>query len=182
MKNVKRILSLVVVLIMVFSLVACSSYKSPLKTMEKIMEGKAKKADVKSLLPKEIWEELADSADMDVDEILEEVLETFEDQGDEDVKATIKVKDNDKLDKDDLKDINEELEDFDLKATAGQTVEVEEIVEVDGDEEENEAEYTMLKIGGKWYCYEMLVGISMMAALLARVRKGISMFAAISFL
>lgn len=156
MKKVIRILSLAVLLVLAFSLVACSSYKSPLKVMEKIAEGKASKSDVKSMMPEKMWEKIADLTDVGVDDLIEEVAASMEEGAAEDVKVTIKVKDSGKIDGDELDEFNESLKAYGLEATAGKTVEVEAVSEVDGEKEEEEVEYHMVKIDGEWYCAELL--------------------------
>ena len=90
---------------------------------------------------------------------LKKLTHTYEDEDeeyeDEDLEFKYKIEDNEKLDKDDIKDIKDELKDYynireDIKAA--RELDVTLTVYVDGEEEEDSEEtLTVIKVDGKWY-------------------------------
>ena len=74
---------------------------------------------------------------------------------DEDVEFKYEVEDSKKLDKDDIKDIEDELKDYwDVREdiSAARELDVTMTIYVDGDEEDdNDATIEVIKVDGKWY-------------------------------
>lgn len=136
------------------------------KAMQK-MDGKAL---VNATMSNSMLKAMKESEDMTKREIIEELDENFEDMQDlyedwydEDYKVkykNIKIKDKDKYDRDDIKDIVEEIEDeTDVKVSIQQIYEVEvSYREWDCIEEEwNKEEATLIlyKSAGNWYVMDM---------------------------
>lgn len=132
-KNIIKIAGVVVALLLVVILVkACvggGSYDKPFKSMQKLMNKQSKDVDkyVDALTPKFVSKAYKDALkvlkksdykddieDMydDVEDKLKDTFDNLEDEFGKNVKFTYKITDKDKLDKDDLKDIQEAYQDL----------------------------------------------------------------------
>lgn len=120
--------------------------------------------NIESLLPDVIWEEYADEADMEVDELIEEIKEqgaeakeAAEENG---ISRSYEIGEYEKLDKDDVEDLKEDIADNydsinedDIGNTA-YSVEVSyEFTYEDYPEEnyEDDGELYVIKVNGDWY-------------------------------
>lgn len=163
---VAAVAALIAVIVLI-SLLAGGGYKAPINDYIDMMSGKASKAQIKRMAPKEVWEKMEDETDMDFDDVyddykdgVDDLRDNLEDEYGKNVKITYKITDKDKLDKDDLKDIKDELKDrFDIskkKVTAGYELDVDIKIKGREDEDEDEMTFTVVKIGGKWYTMQGL--------------------------
>jgi len=101
---------------------------------------------------------LADQMDSYIDDdAMEEMYDMLEDECGKNIKISYKVTDKDKLDKGDLEDYEDEIDDnYDekVKVTAGYELEVEMKIKGKDDEDEDENDFVILKIDGDWCVYE----------------------------
>jgi hypothetical protein len=161
----KKIISLLLVLTMcVLSLASCgggnSSPEGVVELAMELYENPSAKT-LKKLLPDEVWEVIIDDEDMDEDEFWDEMDENMEDAMDEmedmdGFKFSFEITDVDDMKKSEVKDLNEELEDYlddDIDGAAVVTVELTYSFEYDGEEfeEDTEIEFTVFEYDGSWY-------------------------------
>lgn len=161
----KKLISMLLVLVMcTLALTSCGGANSSPEAVVEAAMGLMEDPDVKTLknlLPEVAWETLYDEADMDEDEFWEEVEDSFEEAKEmmedyEGYKFSFEIDEVDKMKRSEVKDLNEELEDFlddDIEEAAVVTVEVAFSFEFDGEEidEESEREFTVFKYDGDWY-------------------------------
>lgn len=149
-----------IILIVVIVLIA-NAYKTPLNNYIDIVY-KAKFNKLEKMAPKEYWDWYEEEYDKSVDDLIEEAndhkddyMEILEARYGEKIKVKSKITDKEKLDKDDLADIAEALEEkYDIKAKsvkAGYELEYEITVEGSDDKDETEGEITVIQIGMSWY-------------------------------
>lgn len=143
----------VVLLIIILAIVFGSSYKKPIDYMFKGLEKANSKTFIKAF-PKVMKDNIEDKYD---DDELNDLMETFEKEVGEKVKITYKILDKEKIDKDDLEDVQDSLEDTyddakksEIKVTAGYKVTVKITVKGKDDKESNSTTIYVYKIGGKW--------------------------------
>lgn len=157
------VLAVVIILSCIIFPMLLPSPESAIDNMIAAMEGKESK--VESLLPDSIWEYLEDEIDdFDMDDLAEEfaeyTLESLERQYGEDIRISYDVEKKTALKEKKLEDIAEELADaFDIDeddVKEGYKMKVSMSIEGDEDEDEDEEEMTVIKIGNKWYIYEMI--------------------------
>ncbi len=104
------------------------------------------------------WGEEYD-AEKEIEKEIESFYEMMEEEDLEgNLKFSYKIKDEDKLDKDDLEDVAEEMEamfdDFDeKKLKAAVEYEVDVTVKAGGEKENLDLEVYVIKYGGKWYVF-----------------------------
>ena len=166
----KKIICLILSLVLLLSLTACGSglltYKSALDGFFDVISGEANKSKLKNMLPSEVWEHMEDEYDMDFDDFADEYEDNKEDLVDElesmygdNVKISYTVEDEDELDEDELDELREELDYYGIdEDDVKQAYELELTVTAEGedDSEEEEMTVTAIKIGNKWYIYELL--------------------------
>ncbi|MFA5658303.1 MAG: zinc ribbon domain-containing protein [Oscillospiraceae bacterium] len=145
-----------VIAIIVIALIASlfgGGYKKPIDNMIKGIE----KQDADKFLSA-YPEFLADQMDSYIDDdAMEEMYDMLEDEYGKNIKISYKVTDKDKLDKGDLEDYEDEIDDnYDekVKVTAGYELEVEMKIKGKDDEDEDENDFVILKIDGDWCVYE----------------------------
>lgn len=150
---------LVLLLCLVFG--AGGSYTAPIDTLIDVsFEGKFKK--LKDLAPEEYWDWYEDKYDADIDDMIEEAEDNFDDMMDYyeeqfggNIKVSYKIEDKKELSDRKLEGIAEALADkYDInedKVTAGYELDVEMTIEGSDDEDEDDSEITVIKYNGKWY-------------------------------
>jgi len=123
-------------------------------------------------VPEEFVDYLKEEADMDDDdwdEMLEELQEEAEEEAEDykDYDISWEIKDTDECDEDDIEDMVDTIKDYyDIKLDIDEMVKIEvEIVmeNEDGEEEEMDEEYTMIKVDGDWYSYELFSMLSFLS-------------------
>lgn len=156
-KYIKPALAVVAVIIVLFMFKGClfGGAEKPIKNMIKYTEtGKFK--HLKKTMPKALVKAYDDKLD-DVEEMLEKAWESEFEEGKP--RVSYKVEDKDKLDKDELEDIEESIEaqlkaldadDDDVKVTKGYEYELEITTKYDGDKETEDETITVVKVDGKW--------------------------------
>ncbi|MFA5658886.1 MAG: hypothetical protein WC900_06340, partial [Oscillospiraceae bacterium] len=101
---------------------------------------------------------LADQMDSYIDDdTMEDMYDSFEDEYGKNIKISYKVTDKDKLDKDDLTDYEEEIDDYydeKVDIAEGYEVEVELTIEGDDDNDNDDTDFVVLKIDGDWCVYD----------------------------
>lgn len=161
----KKLISMLLVLVMcTLALTSCGGVNGSPEAVVEAAMGLMEDPDVKTLknlLPEVAWETLYDEADMDEDEFWEDVEDSFEEAKEmmedyEGYKFSFEIDEVDDMKRSEVKDLNEELEDFlddDIEEAAVVTVEVAFSFEFDGEEidEESEMEFTVFKYDGDWY-------------------------------
>ena len=161
----KKLISMLLVLVMcTLALTSCGGVNGSPEAVVEAAMGLMEDPDVKTLknlLPEVAWETLYDEADKDEDEFWEDVEDSFEEAKEmmedyEGYKFSFEIDEVDDMKRSEVKDLNEELEDFlddDIEEAAVVTVEVAFSFEFDGEEidEESEREFTVFKYDGDWY-------------------------------
>lgn len=150
---------LVLLLCLVFG--AGGGYTAPIDTLIDIsFEGKVKK--LKDLAPQEYWDWHEDTYNADIDDLIEEaednfddMMEYYEEQYGDNIKVSYKVEEKKALSSRKLKGIAEALADkYDIdedKVTAGYELEVEMTIKGSEDDDDDDSEMTVIKYKGKWY-------------------------------
>ncbi len=153
--------AVLLVLIIIIASVAGGGYKKALKkNMAMSFKGQVK--HMEKLAPKEVWEYIEDEADMDIKDLQEEyedswddIEDSLEDEYGKNIRASFKITDKDKVDKDDLKEIKDSLKDnYDIaKKDVKKAYELEVDITVKGkdDEDTEDVDLYAVKIGSKWY-------------------------------
>ena len=110
------IVAIVALIAIIIGLCAIPTVKTPIDNMYKISYGKASKAVVKSMYPKEVWAYLKDTQDKDADDYWDEykdskddILDRVEDEYGKNFKVSFKVKDKDAIKGDKLSAIKDVL-------------------------------------------------------------------------
>ncbi len=147
----------VVILLLILKALFGGSYKEPIDNMCKAMEtgkGKYLYKCMPEFLFEEQFEDMKKSEIIDeLDEEAEDALDSMEDKYGDDVKVSYKIKDKEKIDKDDLEDLEETLEDvYDskIKIRKGYEVEVKLKIKGDDDSDSETATVKVYKINGDW--------------------------------
>lgn len=139
----------VLVIILLIALLG-GGYKKPLNNYFKGIE-KANSDTYLKAYPEFTREDMEDTYDNDY---LDKRLENFEEEYGSKIKISYKVLDKEKLDKDDLEDIQDELEDEydedDVKVSTGYEVAVKITVKGSDDKESYYTSFYICKVNGKW--------------------------------
>lgn len=156
----------VILVIVIISSLFGSSYKDPIKSYEKIMNGKISKSSVEKLAPDEYWEYCADEADEKVKDYIkdyvddlkdsyEDSIEEMEDEYGKNVKYSFKIEDKKELSDKKVEKIAEALNDrYDIKEKSvkkAYKLDVEVTVKGKEDDDDYDTEMVSVKIGGNWY-------------------------------
>ncbi|MBE6718907.1 MAG: zinc ribbon domain-containing protein [Ruminococcaceae bacterium] len=153
----------IVALIIIISAFSGGGYNKAIDNLIDVsMYGKIDK--IEKLAPKEFWDMVKDEEDLSVKkfidaiedaEIVEEMIESMEDEFGKNVKVTYKVTEEEELDKDDLKELKEHLkETYDVsKKDVKKAYELELEMKIKGseDKDEDETDLVVVKIGNNWY-------------------------------
>ena len=174
MKNKHRKFALITALVMSVSMAmtACGDddskddddedetpkYEQPVESYLKAIQN-GSGSDFKKSIGKEqaayIEENLSDDY---FDTYAKELREDAEDQYGENLKITYKVKDKEKIDKEDLEDYESEYESkYDADVTISEGYELETTVKLKGkdDSDEDDMTFTVVKIDSKWVIYDI---------------------------
>ena len=153
--------AVVLVIILAIVLLGKPAYQKPIDTYISVMfKGKASK--IKDLAPKEYWDYMEEEQDMDVDEFIEEFEEEYddmqemlEDEYGKNIRVTYKVEKTKDLSDKKVEKIAEALEEqYDIdenSVKAAKELDVEMTIKGSEDDDEDDAEFTVVKIGSKWY-------------------------------
>ena len=157
---VAGVVAVIVALILVFG---GGSYKTPINNyfdaIEKADGAKLQKCSPFAVKFEKAAGESADDIKDDYQESAEFLHEMYAAQYGDDFKITYKIKDKEALDKDELKElqdeINDEIEEEDIdmgkvKITKGYEIEVEVTIKGSDGEDTDDEEFTVVKIDGKW--------------------------------
>ncbi len=155
------VVAVIVVISLLVTLIGSSGYK---KAIDNFFDFTIKgDVDVlEDLAPEDFWEELEDEYDVKLKDIkkeledsFEEQLEDLEDEYGKNLKVKWKVIDKEELDEDDLDDLKDTLKDTygTAKKSVKKALEVEIEATLKGrdDEDTDEQEMILVKIGNKWY-------------------------------
>jgi hypothetical protein len=158
------VVAVVAIVAIVISLIGGGGYKKAVETVVGCWL-EYETDNIEDILPAVVWEELADEADMDVDEIVEKYKENIEenkewaDECSEEI--TYEIGKYEKMDKDDVEDLKEDIADNydcideDDIGNKAYTVEIEyeRSVSFEGEEEtyDDDIELCVIKIDGDWY-------------------------------
>ncbi len=171
--NILKIAAAVVALILIILVLRAVTAKPYKKVVNKFISAMQHEDGEKmlKLFPKEFVdkaiENLDDDSDKDdlVDE-MEDALETVNDSAEEKYGDKIKYKvekykDVEKLDKDELEELNDDLEDIGMERKVKKAYKVEVKVQVKGkdDKDSDSITFTIGKVGGKWYMLDSMNSI-----------------------
>lgn len=149
-----------IIIIAILSSILGSGYKKPVKNLFKGLEDGDAKSLMKAMHEIQI-DNMKDASDMtkkeledELDDMLEEIHDLMEDEYGKKFKISYKIVDEDKLDKDDLKDLEDELEDdWDekkLKVTKAYELDIEYEIKGKDDDDAKEMSLTVAKVNGDW--------------------------------
>lgn len=144
---------LVIVLICnIFSAIFAGTYKTPLKNLFNGIEKENEKKFTNAFSERMLDE--SKIKDDDMEEYLESIYKTLEEIYGEDIKIDFKVVEKEKVDKDDIDDLNDLLEEVDkkLKVKKAYTLEIEIEIEGDDDDATLEWEVGVAKFKGDGWC------------------------------
>lgn len=147
--------ALVIALILIISIIssiAGGGYKKPINEFEKALNKCDGERLAECMMTKDMLKEAEDEDFDELDEMLEMLVEFAEEEYGDDVKFTIKVDDKEKLDKDDLEDIEESYEDMydeKIKVKKGYEVTAEMTVKGDDGKDSEDIELTVIKVKGE---------------------------------
>ena len=132
-------------------------YKKPVDNMVKAMEtGKGKylyKAMPEFLIEYQYEDEKKSDIYDDLDESMELITGMLEEEYGDDIKISYKIKDKDKIDKDDLEDLEDSIKDkYDekVRVSKGYELKVKMKIKGDDDKEEDTTTIKVYKIDGDW--------------------------------
>ncbi len=163
-RTIKTLIAAMLVVAMCFAMTACSgAHGSPEDVAEALVEAVFDDFDAKAamdLIHEDIKEKSFEEADMDEDEIIEEMQEGLdeakEDMEESDGSVEWEVDEAKDMDKDKLDTIKESCEEIDLEVTDGKTVEITITAFEDGEEVgELPMSIDVVEIDGDWYLASM---------------------------
>lgn len=143
----------IIIIALFASLFGGGAYTKPI---DRMVKGMMKEDSDKylSAFPEFVADRMEDSSYQDIDDMLEDLMDDMKDEYGKNVKITYKVTDKEKLDKDDLKDWKKTIKsryNEKVDVTKGYELEVEMKIKGKEDSDEEETDFTVLKIDGKWY-------------------------------
>lgn len=144
---------LVIVLICnIFSAIFAGNYKTPIKNLLNGVEKENEKKFTNAFSEKMLDE--MKIKDDDIEEYLESITDMLEEQYGDDIKIDFKITDKEKIDKDDIEDLNKILKKIDkkLKIKKAYTLEIEVEIEGDDDDATLEWELGVAKFKGDGWC------------------------------
>lgn len=148
---------IIVIVLLILKLIFGGSYKDPIDNMFKGMETGKGKYIYKALpafLLEEQYDDMKKSEIIDnLDDLAESYLDHLEDEYGDDIKISVKYKDKEKIDKDDLEELEEMYEDsYDskIKISKGYEVKIKATVKGDDDKETDTTSINVYKINGDW--------------------------------
>ena len=163
----KKLLALLLAVVMLLSFAACggndddeeeaSTYKTAVEIYEKLLNGKS--SELKKSLPKAYWDDLEENADMSYDDAKEQFEDMMDDMLDyygDSYKAKIKILEKEKLDKDDLAELAEQICDqYDYidedDISEAYVLDLELSMTSDVENDTDEETYMAIKLGDDWY-------------------------------
>lgn len=156
---------IVVVALLLLKMLFGGSYKQPIDNMCKALEtgkGKYLLKCVPEFMIEDEFEDMKKSEIIDeLDEEAEDSLKLLEKSMGDDVKVSYKIKDKDKIDKDDLKDKKKYLEKkYDAKIKVQKGYEIEAKLSIEGDDKSisDTVDIEVYKINGKWCILDGNIG------------------------
>lgn len=163
----KKLLALLLAVVMLLSFAACggndddeeeaSTYKTAVEIYEKLLNGKS--SELKKSLPNAYWDDLEENADMSYDDAKEQFEDMMDDMLDyygDSYKAKIKILEKEKLDKDDLAELAEQIcSQYDYidedDISEAYVLELELSMTSDVENNTDEETYMAIKLGDDWY-------------------------------
>lgn len=146
-----------VILIVLFNLLFGGGYKQPVDNMMKAIEtGKGKylyKTMPEFLIEYRYEDEKKSEIYDDLDDSLEFIIDMLESEYGDDIKISYKIKDKEKIDKDDLEDLEDSIKDrYDEKVRVSKGYELKIKMKIKGDDDKDEDTTTIkvYKIDGDW--------------------------------
>ncbi len=150
------IVAAVVIAVIAFFMIGGGSPEEPVKALfDGVIDGNTDK--VMSAFPKEMVDAIEDEGyDDELKEELKSSKQILKESG---IKVSYEIKDKDKIDKNDVKDMEEEYRDMmdselgiesDAEFTEGYTIDVELTAKMAGEEETEDISIDVYKVDGKW--------------------------------
>ena len=138
-----------------------TGYKTALDNYVAVMNGNAKK--VEKLMPKEYWEYLEEEDGQELDDIIDDfeddykdLVDEWEDEYGKNPKVSYEIEEAEKMDKDDVEDMAEALEEKysfidDKDVKQAYEVEIELTIKGRKDDDSDDMDVLCVKIGSGWY-------------------------------
>ena len=160
---IAAVVVVLLVVIVIFNLLVSGGYKQPVDNMIKAIEtGKGQylyKTMPDFLIEYRYDDEKKSEIIDDLDDSLEYVVEMLEDEYGDDIKVSYKIKDKEKIDKDDLEDLEDDIKDtYDekVKVSKGYELKIEMKIKGDDDKEKDTTKIKVYKIDGNWCLMDSL--------------------------
>lgn len=151
-KFIAVIVAIVVIILIALKLIfGTAAYEKPLKNFFEGIEDKDGDK-IEEAFPEFYGDKMTKLYDFD--DVADELYDRLEDEFGKNIKISYKIKDKEKIDKDDLEDIEEEIkDDYDEKVKVSKGYELELKLKVKGkkDKDEHTSELEVYKIDGDWY-------------------------------
>ena len=146
-------LAVLFILVKLFGAISTPGYEKPIKYVCDGIENGSFNTMMKAF-PEYITDQLDDYYGDDTDDLMDSLVESLEDEFGKRLKVSYKITDKDKLDKDDI----EELQD-DVQYSYGEKVKIKEAYELEvemkikgsEDNRKDTSDVTVIKVGSKWY-------------------------------
>ena len=151
----------VALVLLIVLLTAGGGYTKPIDTLIDVtFKGKVEK--ITELAPQEYWDYLEEEYEVDIDDIIDQAEDSFDDMMDyyeeeygDNIRVSYKVEDKKELSSRKLKGIAEALADaYDMDEddfTAAYELDVEMTIKGSESDDDSDAEITVIKYKGKWY-------------------------------
>lgn len=146
-------LAVLFIVFKLFGAITTPGYEKPIKYVCEGIEKGSFKTMMKAF-PEYITDQLEDRYGEDLDDQMDDLVESLEDEYGKRVKVSYKITDKDKLDKDDIEDLEDRIKyNYDEKVKIKEAYELEVSMKIKGseDKDEDETDVTVIKIGSKWY-------------------------------
>ncbi len=144
-----------IVLVNIIKSVSTPGYEKPIKSLTEGLE----KYDFKKMIsayPDYISDDMEDYLDYfdDEEEMFDEMFGSLEDEYGKRIKISYKITDKDKMDRDEIEAIEEDIEysyDEEVNIKEGYTLEVKLTIKGSEDRDTDKTEIDVIRIGSKWY-------------------------------
>ncbi len=149
-------LAVLFLLVKLFGAITTPGYEKPIKNFCEGIEKGSFKTMMKAF-PEYITDQMEDYYGDEMDEMMESLVESLEDEYGKRIKISYKVKDKDKLDKDDVKELEDDVRyiyDEKVKIKEAYEIDVELKIKGSEDSDKDKSSITVIKIGSNWYLYD----------------------------
>ena len=144
------------ILVKLFGAITTPGYEKPIQYVCNGIEDGSFKTMMKAF-PEYITDQMEDYYGDEMDELMDGMVENLKDEYGKKVKITYRVKDKDKMDKSDIKELEQNVKySYDEKVKIKEAYELEVEMKIKGSEgsDKDTSDITVIKVGSKWYLYD----------------------------